>query len=63
MATVKELKAKAREYFYCSNFVDLEDVMVSLNNKSPVQAAHLRREFEDILMENHLLDEIGELDL
>ena len=63
MATVKALKAKAREYFYSSNFADLEDVMNSLNEKSPVQAGRLRREFEDIIMEHHLLDEIGELDL
>lgn len=56
---VRDLKDKAREYFYADNFADLEDVMITLGQKSPTEAAKLRREFEDFIMEVHLLDEVG----
>lgn len=62
MATIKSLKAKAREYFYAENFVDLEDVMESLQLKSPLAAAKLRAEFDDVIQDNALLDEIGHWD-
>lgn len=61
MATIKSLKSKAREYFYAENYADLEDTMLSLQEKSPLQAAALRREFEDLIFERSLLDEIGSL--
>lgn len=61
MASVKSLKAQAREYFYAENYVDLEDVMTSLELKSPKQAASLRGEFEDLIHERSLVDEVGEL--
>lgn len=62
MATTKSLKAKAREYFYAENYADLEDVMLSLQEKSSKQAAALRSEFEDLIFERALLDEIGGLE-
>lgn len=58
---VSDLKAKAREYFYAENYADLEDVMITLNSKSPLEAGKLRHEFEDIIMEVHLLDEVGSI--
>lgn len=59
MAKINELKALAREYFYAENWVDLEDTMLRLQQVSPAAAAKLRVEFEDFIMEEHLLDEVG----
>lgn len=56
---IKQLKALAREYFYAENWVDLEDTMLRLRSQSEKAAADLRVEFEDSIMENHLLDEVG----
>ena len=56
---IKQLKALAREYFYADNWVDLEDTMLRLKAKSEKAAADLRVEFEDSIMETHLLDEVG----
>lgn len=56
---IKQLKALAREYFYAENWVDLEDTMLRLRSQSEKAAADLRVEFEDSIMETHLLDEVG----
>lgn len=58
MANVKTLTAKAREFFYADNFLDLEDVMTALREKSPAAADRLRDEFADILVEQDLMDDI-----
>lgn len=59
MATVKSLKIKAMEYFYADNFKDLEDVMVSLAEKSPKAHAALRDEFAAHIAESNELEHIG----
>lgn len=56
---INELKALAREYFYAYNWADLEDTMLRLQQVSGAAASKLRTEFEDLIMETHLLDEVG----
>ena len=59
MATIKSLKIKAYEFFYADNFKDLEDVMISLREKSPTAADKLRDEFSDLIRERDELEDIG----
>lgn len=61
MATVKTLVMQAREYFYAENYLDLETIMDSLREKSPTRAATLRVEFEDMIAERALLDDMGDI--
>lgn len=58
MAKVKQLVAKAREYFYADNFLDLEDVMRTLAERSPAAHQRLAEEFADLIMEQDLMDSI-----
>lgn len=58
MAKIKDLAAKAREYFYADNFLDLEDVMLLLAERSPAMHQRLTQEFADIIMEQDLMDDI-----
>ncbi|QHJ78091.1 MAG: hypothetical protein [Caudoviricetes sp.] len=49
MATLKALKIKAMEYFAAGNFLDLEDVMLTLAEKHPKAHAKLVQEFDEAL--------------
>lgn len=61
--TCKELSALALESFYAEDMVAVEQVMEELQSRFPATAARLRVQFEDILWERCMVDEIGEIQL
>lgn len=61
--TCKELTVTAQEAFYAEDMVKLEVAMTELQERFPGTAQRLRTQFEDIIWERCMVDEVGEIQL
>lgn len=61
--TCKQLSITATEAFYAEDMVKLEVAVTELQERFPGTAQRLRTQFEDIIWERCMVDEIGEIKL